>query len=318
MIKGFPDYYDPNRIGTFFYPDTARIAEEAAASGLRQAADDPVKVALLLVDMQVDFCHRVGTLHTPGALADIRRTIEFMFRNADRISQVIASLDTHLPHQIFHPSWWVDADGGHPAPMTVITRDDAVAGRWRPLYRQDWSLQYLRALESKARKQLMIWPYHVLQGGPGHMLDAELWSAVFWHSLARAASPIWWSKGSVPETEHYSVVGPEVDAPGQPAREQRNALLDVLSQYDCVIIAGEAASHCVLSTLEDLHEAFRDQPATLRKFVVLRDCTSPVRHPEIDFAAVAEEGFARLADAGINFVRSTDELASVLRRISTG
>ncbi len=314
-MTSFPDYYNPQRIGTFFYPQTAAIAKEAVAAGLPTASDDGFRIALLLVDMQVDFCHEVGTLYTPGALGDIRRTIEFLFRNAGQISQVIASLDTHLPHQIFHPSWWVDSSGRHPEPMTVITRDDVDSGTWHPLYKKEWSLRYLEKLESSAQKQHMIWPYHVLQGGPGHMLDGELWSAIFWHSLARTVRPIWWTKGAVPETEHYSVVGPEVDAPGQPAREQTEAFLKTLDAHDCVVIAGEAASHCVLETLEDLHDHFHERPDKLQKFVVLRDCTSPVQHPEIDFAAIAEDGFNQLENAGMRFIASGEDFGAVIDQI---
>ena len=39
----------------------------------------------------------------PGALGDIRRTIEFIYRNAERITHISCSLDSHLPRQIFTP-----------------------------------------------------------------------------------------------------------------------------------------------------------------------------------------------------------------------
>ncbi len=74
-MANFPQFYDPARIGTLFYPDLAAIAAEAAASGLPPAAQDAEDVHLVVIDMQVDFCHARGNLNVPGALDDIRRTI---------------------------------------------------------------------------------------------------------------------------------------------------------------------------------------------------------------------------------------------------
>ncbi|RQW07528.1 hypothetical protein EH222_07135, partial [candidate division KSB1 bacterium] len=78
----FPEFYDPERIGTLFYPDVAEIARHAEAAGLRPAHQDAPKILLLLVDMQIDFCHPQGTLFVPGAPQDVRRSIEFIYRNA--------------------------------------------------------------------------------------------------------------------------------------------------------------------------------------------------------------------------------------------
>ena len=73
---------------------------------------------------------------------------------------------------------------------------------------------------------------------------------------------------------------------------ERSSFLEDLEQYDSIIIAGEAASHCVLETIEDLVDGFADKPEMLDKIFILRDCTSPVQHPEIDFAALTEKRFA--------------------------
>ena len=50
-----PDFYDPNRIGTLFYPDVSIIASQAGAAGLPPVEEDNVKLLLLIIDMQVDF-----------------------------------------------------------------------------------------------------------------------------------------------------------------------------------------------------------------------------------------------------------------------
>ncbi len=306
-MADFPSCYDPDRIGTLFYPDVVALAQEAARAGLPPASQDQQRIQLLIIDMQVDFCHPQGTLHVPGAVQDIRRLVEFIYRNAGRISSITCSLDSHLPYQIFHPAWWADPEGHHPAPFTLITQEDVRQGKWRPLLEPEWSTAYVRELEEGAKKQLTIWPYHVPIGGIGNALDPELWSAVFWHSIARKSQPTWWRKGSVPKTEHYSIVQPEIPVPEVPEGGRR-CFLEELEKDDAIIIAGEAASHCVLETLEDLVDEFADKPETLDKIFILRDCTSPVQHPDIDFAALTEKRFSAFEKQGIHFILSTDPL----------
>ena len=285
-MSQFPDFYDPEQIGALFYPDIDAVAQAAAESSLPPAAGDAQRVHLLVIDMQVDFCHDNGSLYVPGAQDDIRRLIEFLFRHAGRITDVTCTLDSHLPYQIFHPAWWVDEEGNHPEPLTIITAEDVEAGRWRPLEMEAWSRDYVRRLEEGAKKQLTIWPY-----------------------LARKTQPVWLRKGLIPQTEHYSALQPEIPAPDHPHSGRHDALLETLADADTVLIAGEAKSHCVLETLEDIVEAFEERPEVLRKIYVLTDCMSSVAHPEVDFEAMAVEQFEAFAEKGVNFVKSTDDLA---------
>ncbi len=300
-----PTFYNPQRIGALFHPDAARIAAEAVTAGLPPANQDTRNVHLLLIDMQVDFCHPHGSLYVPGAPGDVQRTIEFIYRNAAHITQITCSLDSHLPSQIFSPNWWADADGNQPAPFTNVSAADVQSGRWQPLVEPEWSRAYVARLEQDHKKLLTIWPYHVLIGSPGHMLDPELWSAVFWHSIARQTHPVWMHKGSIPLTEHYSIIQPEVPVPGAPGGGKNQAFLDELAEADLIVVGGEAMSHCVLETVEDLVEEFGDRPDVLSKVLFLRDCTSPVVHPEIDFRAIAGARLAEFERMGVHLVDST-------------
>lgn len=302
----FPEFYQPDQIGTLFYPDTAVIAATAASAGLPPAAQDNRNVHLLLIDMQVDFCHRQGSLYVPGAEADIRRLIEFIFSHAGQITAITCTLDSHLPFQIFHPNWWADSDGNHPDPFTLISHEDVQNGRWQPLVMPEFSQAYVAQLEQKAKKVLTIWPYHVLIGSVGNGLDAALWSAVTWHGLARQSQPAYLQKGRVPQSEHYSAIQPEIDIPEHPQGQLHQGVLDSLAAADYLLVAGEAASHCVLETLADLVKQW-SRPQ-LERVYVLRDCMSPVQHPEIDFAVMVEEQFAQFAEAGMQFVTSSDRL----------
>lgn len=303
-----PDFYDAQRVGTLFYPDPDAVADGAQAASLPPAATDARNVQLLLVDMQIDFCHPQGTLYVPGAEDDIRRTASFIFRHAEHITDIICTLDSHLPFQIFHAAWWADEQGRHPDPLTIISQEEVAEGRWRPLVMPEHSRNYVRKLEEQAKKKLTIWPYHVLMGGIGNALDPALWSVVMWHSLARATQPTWMPKGRVPHSEHYSAIQPEIDIPQHPQGQKHAGLLHAVREADAFFVAGEAQSHCVLETLEDLIVEFEDEPETLAKIYVLKDCMSPVVHPEVDFGAIAERRFADFADMGVNFIASTEDV----------
>jgi len=307
-MASFPGFYDPHRIGTLFYPDAATIAAQAEAAGLEPAAQDTRQVMLLVVDMQVDFCHAEGALYVPGAVADIQRLIEFIYRNAEVLTRITCSLDSHYPFQIFHPAWWVDSAGKHPAPFTLIAAEDVDSQHWRPVFHPAWSREYVHRLQRDAKKQLTIWPYHVPVGGVGNALDPELWSAVFWHAIARRSQPTWWVKGGNPRTEHYSIIRPEITEDEQSADRPGQDLIRSIEELDALIIAGEAESHCVLETVEDLVEVFRDRPDQLSKIRVLMDCTSPVRHPEIDFHAIALSRFRDFERLGLRLATSAEPI----------
>ncbi len=307
-MNNFPNFYDPKRIGGLFYPDYGAIAAEASAANLTPATQDKENIHLVIIDMQIDFCHADGSLHVPGSTGDIQRLVEFIYNHAGRITNITCSLDSHLPHQIFHPAWWVDENGNHPAPFTLITYDDIKAGKWRPLVDPVWSTRYVKQLEEGSKKVLTIWPYHVMIGSVGNALDPELFSAILWHSLARKTQPTWLTKGTVPQTEHYSIIQPEIPVVNHPLGGKNKAFLDTLAAADVILVAGEAESHCVLETVEDLVEDFGSKPEQLQKIYFLRDCTSPVVHPDIDFHAIALKQFAGFEKQGVNFINSTDPL----------
>ena len=198
--------------------------------------------------------------------------------------------------------------GNHPAPFTLIEHQDILDGKWKAVIAEEYSAEYCRQLEENARKVLTIWPYHVLIGSPGNMLDPMLWSMVTWHALARKTQPSWVTKGTIPQTENYSAIQPEIPIPNHPSMGRAAGFLASLEASDIILLAGEAESHCVLATLHDIVAHFADQPDKLRQIYVLQDCMSPVLHPDVDFHALALAEFEKYAAQGVNFVNSTDDL----------
>jgi len=224
--------------------------------------------------------------------------------------------------QIFHAIYLVNDQGDHPEPFTLISAEDVERGVWKFNPKLCYSLRiseeygqrhlryYTRELKESGKYNLTIWPYHVMLGGIGHALVPAVEEAIFFHTIARYSQPDFQIKGNHPLTEHYSVLGPEVteDADGHSIAPEGAPLIEKLLQFDAVIIAGEAKSHCVAWTIEDLLELSREQKLA-EKVYLLEDCTSPVVLPGVvDYTDQANAAFQRFADAGMHVVRSTDPM----------
>jgi nicotinamidase-related amidase len=293
-------------------PYAARIqafTEAGRSAGLRPAEGDREKTALVLVDYQHDFVEPAGALYVPGSQEDVARLLRWFYANAHKITTIYASLDTHIPFQIFYSSWWKKPGGEeHPQPFTVITSADIEQDAWTPILEPAWSAYYVHQLQQQAKKDLMIWPYHTMQGTLGHMLVAPLSEAIAWHSAARATQPVYIAKGLTPRTEFYGIFGAEVTDPRAPESSLNTALLDAVMQHDRVYIAGEAKSHCVLETERQLTTYLADRQDMLQKLYFLKDCTSSVQHPTIDFDAMAEAELARMQQMGVHIVTSDENL----------
>jgi nicotinamidase-related amidase len=301
-----PPHWDPGLVEQVWrvdYEERAAEAEEwARKHGIPPARNDAPRICLVVVDVQNTFCTPGFELFVPGAPADNRRLCEFVYRNLGAITQIVPTLDTHRAEQIFHAAWLVDGDGRHPPPYTVVSADDVERGVWRaadPAH-QEHLLRYVRELEVGGRYRLTVWPYHAMLGGIGHALVSGVEEAVFFHGIARKSQPAFQIKGDDPLTEHYSVFGPEVGG------ERNTALLEHLGGFDAVVIAGQAKSHCVAWTIDDL---LGDVGVLAERVYLLEDCTSPVVVPRVvDYTQEADAAFARFAGAGVNVVLSTEPL----------
>jgi nicotinamidase-related amidase len=313
VVVGFlPSHYRPEQVGEVWrveYEARAREAEGwAREHGIAPAARDAFRIGLVTVDVQNTFCTPGFELFVPGAVEDSRRLCEFVYRNLGSITQIVPTLDTHQAVQIFHAAFLVGPDGVRPDPYTLVSAEDVESGRWRidPEIgvEADYLLRYTRELEAGGRYRLTIWPYHAMLGGIGHALVSSLEEAFFFHTIARRSAPGFEIKGFNALTEHYSVLGPEVFG------EKNEALIRKLLSFDAVVIAGQAKSHCVAWTIDDLlsHPDAEEQELA-RRVYLLEDCTSPVVVPGVvDYTEEADAAVHRFAEAGMNVVRSTDPI----------
>ena len=328
-----PGHFDPARVGKVWKISYQELAEDAEKwskqHNLRPASSDSFKICIIAVDVQNSFCIPdfelfVGGRTGTGAIDDNRRLCEFIYRNIDVITQICPTMDTHQTMQIFHAIYLVNDEGEHPHPFTLIKKDDIRQGKWRfnPMlsyslgideeYGQRHLMSYAEQLESGGKYDLTIWPYHAMLGGIGHALVASVEEAIFFHSIARFSQPDFHEKGHNPLSEHYSVLGPEVlRGPNDKSiAEKSDKFFKKLVEFDAVIIAGQAKSHCVAWTIDDLLSDIVVQDRNLvRKIYLLEDCTSPVVIPgTIDFTDQADAAFRRYSDEGMHVVRSTAPL----------
>lgn len=323
MSLPFPSFYDPEKVGSLYLERSDLVAEVARAYSrehrIRPSAEDEIHVAVFGVDVQVGFCIPGASLFVPGAVEDTRRAVEWVYRNLDRISGLHFSLDTHKVFQIFHPAWWVDEHGEHPAPLTPIYAEDVRNGRWRALTHPHESLEYCEKLEANRKYVLTIWPYHTLLGGVSHALVPAVMEAALFHSLVRKHQTHFETKGAQPLTENYSVLSPEVtELAGQSVGTFNQSFVDILLNHDRIYVFGEAKSHCVLATLSDLADYIAaNDPALADRIYILEDAMSPVPPPPIDplppaldFPRVADAAIERFRNAGMHVVKTSDPIAT--------
>jgi nicotinamidase-related amidase len=175
-----------------------------------------------------------------------------------------------------------------------------------------YARHYVRRLESAGKYPLTVWPYHAMLGGVGHALVSAVEEAAFFHSVARSSPTRFELKGSHPLTENYSVLAPEVgkDHRGRSLVGRNRDLVDRLLGFDALVIAGQAKSHCVAWTVDDLLGAIRKRdPRRAERVYLLADCSSAVCvSGVVDYTDAAEQAFARFERAGMRVVSSTDAI----------
>jgi nicotinamidase-related amidase len=331
-----PEFFDPQRVGEIWktpYEERAVMARQwARQHAIPPARDDQLRIGLMLVDVQNTFCLPgfelfVGGRSGTGAVDDNTRLAQFIYRSLARLTKIAVTLDTHQALQIFHAIFLIDDNGEHPGPYTQVSAADIEQGRWRfnhaaapdlhitPEYGQEQLLHYTRELEAHGKYALTIWPYHAMLGGIGHALAPAIEEAIFFHTIARYSQMEAHQKGDYALTESYSAVGPEVltGPDGKPIARRSGQLFQWVKEFDVLLIAGQAKSHCVAWTIEDLLSDIQDEdPSLAGKIYLLEDCTSPVVVPGADFTDQADAAFRRFAAAGMHVVQSTQAMESWL------
>lgn len=334
--RPIPSHFNPQNVGEVWRVPYQQRAEEAREwakkHDIKPASEDKTRICLLLIDVQNTFCIPEFELFIGGksgtdAVDDNVRLCEFIYRHLGVITKIIPTMDTHTAMQIFHPIFWVNAMGEHPYPSaTSITPIDIEDGIWNVNPGVAYSLgydyeflkkhayHYVQQLSQDGKYPLTVWPYHSMLGGIGHALVSAVEEAAFFHCIARHSQTEFEIKGNNPLTENYSVLRPEVleSFDKRPFAQKNTRLIQQLLEFDLVIVAGQAKSHCVAWTIDNFLTEIQQIDSNLAKKVyLLEDCTSPIVVPGVvDYTEAADAAFQRFSAAGMHLVKSTEPFLS--------
>jgi len=264
-----------------------------------------MKIHLLVIDPQNDFCDPKGSLFVGGAEEDTERLASFVNRVGGKLDDIHVTLDSHRLVDIAHPIFWVNSEGENPGPFTIISEDDYKNGTWLP---KNPALnkragEYLNKLEANSRYPLCIWPPHCLIGSWGHCIPEVLYKELLNWEEKYFAMVDYVTKGSNYLTEHYSAVQADVPDSEDPGTMLNTNLIDTLQNVDKIVIAGQALSHCVANTIRDIANNFGEE--NIKKFVLLKDCSSNVT----GFDQLGEDFINEMVGRGMEVSTSTEFLS---------
>ena len=254
-------------------------------------------------------CRIAPALPVTGAHADMLRLAGLIRAGGEVLTRITVTLDTHHRLHIAHPTFWRQKDGAAVQPFTQVTAAQVRAGEYRPrdAAALPRALAYLDALEAHGRYRLMVWPVHCEVGTWGHNV----------HAAVRAACSEWEErhldvvemvqKGSNRWTEHYSALQAEVPDAADPHTLLNRPLLEALARADLLLVAGEASSHCVKATVEDIVDHLPAGRA--ERIVLLTDCMSPVG----GFQASSDAFLQAMRDRGVTLSSTDDILRSLIQ-----
>jgi nicotinamidase/pyrazinamidase len=231
-------------------------------------------VALLIIDPQNDF-HEGGSLAVNGATADSQRTAALIRAHRNHFTSIYITLDSHHRNHVAHGISWVDKNGKHPAPFTIISGEDARSEVWKAADpdRVDIFKKYAADLEKGGKFKVCIWPEHCLIGTKGHAVHDHINEAIHeWSGTTRRNIEYVW-KGENLNTESYSAMAAEVPDESDPRTKFNVDLMAQLNAHDILIICGQALSHCVNFTARDIEKHW---VGNKDRIILLKDCASAV------------------------------------------
>lgn len=247
--------------------------------------------------MQYDFCVPKGALYVPNAENDVIRLSQFINANLDLIDHIILTLDNHHVIDISHPNFWIDTKGEHPKPFTQIGVKDVEDKLWIPIINEYEVKTYLINLEEQGEFPHTIWPEHCIIGSKGASIaDEVLKSIIIWARKGRFFEVV--IKGTNPMTEHFGALRANIPIQGKAETELNIKLAETISEFENIIICGEAKSHCVANTIKQILELENFN----KKLIILEDCMSNVP----GFENISESIYTKAWEKSADFIKSRD------------
>lgn len=145
---------------------------------------------------------------------------------------------------------------------------------------------------------------HCLIGNWGHNVYYQVSDALRGWSIGSRSRVNYVMKGMNPWSEHYGALMAEVPDPSDHTTELNTRFLSQVRPAGKIVFAGEALSHCLMRSVDQFAEHLGEK--YVKRFVLLRDCTSPI--PAIpgvvDFPAIAEAWLEGMKKRGMTVTDS--------------
>ena len=174
-----------------------------------------------------------------------------------------------------------------------------------PNFDQAWALFYTKNLEKKNNYKLTIWPEHCIIGSHGHTVVDVLNDSLLEWTRTNQKSVQYIEKGQNCKTELYSILEAEVEDPEDPTTAFDTDLFSQLKIADRILICGQASSHCVKFTIQDLRRYWPED--NLNKLMLLKDCCSPVT----SFEKVANDFIEEMKEAGLTVLNCKEAFPTI-------
>jgi nicotinamidase/pyrazinamidase len=247
------------------------------------------KIDVVAIDPQKDFMDD-GPLPVPGAKKDMDRLAAMVAKYSRKINDIHITLDSHRGIDISHGAFWVGSNGKEPDPFSQITHDSIVNGIWVPRIPglRQHALDYTAYLEKGGKYVHTIWPTHCLIGSTGHSVEDKFFEAANNWASDSVGLVDFVTKGSDYRVEHFGALEAEMPMPDNPETLLNANFLTTLREADIVLIAGEALSHCVRATVQQIIDNIGDEH--IKKIHLLKDCSTsiPAIPQVVDFPALTE------------------------------
>jgi len=254
---------------------------------------------LLIIDAQNDFCHPKGALSVPGADRDMFRLARFIEKKGNKIDEVILTQDHHHVLDIAHPGFWRNQRGETPDPFTTISLEMVEREEWLPIFQIEKVKNYLTELKQQDVFPHVIWPEHCLIGSWGAAVYDEVFQAVRqWTYFGKYYQLI--PKGQNPLTEHFGALRANIPIASDVSTCLNAELASRLKRANRVLVAGEAKSHCVASSVKQI----LDLKGFKSELILLTDCMSAVP----GFEEQGKEIFLQASAYGAKLMPSSEVL----------
>lgn len=271
---------------------------------------DETKIHLVTIDPQVDF-HPGGLLPIAGADKDAERLAKMVDHHGHKLEDWHITFDLHNQIDVGHRWMWRDKQGKMPKEghdftymdIFTISSEEIKAKEWNPIY-EPWDgyfYDYAKKLEEGNRYALTVWPDHCLTILPGCCIYPIIGKAMLDWEIKNNAIVDKVTKGQNWLTEHYSALKaevpfigrPDLKINGDPNTQMNSKFVNTCKEADWVLYSGQAGSHCLRFTFEDMLKEFG--PDKAKNMAIATDLTSAVT----GFETQMEEFFHEVEQKGV-------------------